>query len=56
MLDAKHRRARAKQFLRLSRLAEDAEIAERYKDLADAYTQLAERQEALSCEAVLLPI
>jgi hypothetical protein len=48
MLDPKRRRARAQQFLRLSALAENAEIAERYKDLADAYRRLAQREEELA--------
>jgi hypothetical protein len=51
MLDPKRRRARAQEFLRLSELAESAEIAERYKDLADAYSRLAEREEELSSKA-----
>jgi len=51
MLDPKGRRARAQEFLRLSELAESADIAERYKDLADAYSRLAEREEELSSDA-----
>lgn len=45
MLDPKRCRARAQEFLRLSALAQNAEIAARYKDLADAYSRLAEREE-----------
>ena len=51
MLDPKRYRARAQEFLRLRALTQNAEIAERYKDLADAYNRLAEREEELSSEA-----
>jgi len=51
MLDPKCCRARAQEFLRLSASAQNPEIAERYKDLADAYNRLAEREEELSSEA-----
>lgn len=51
MLDPKRRRARAQEFRRLSALAQNPEIAARYKDLADAYSRLAEREEELSSQA-----
>jgi hypothetical protein len=51
MLDPKRCRARAQEFLILSELAENSEIAERYKDLANAYSRLAEREEELSSQA-----
>ena len=51
MLDPKRYRARAQEFLRLRALTQNAEIAERYKDLADAYNRLAEREEELSSDA-----
>src|SRR5690348_15511027 len=50
MLDPKRCRARAQEFLRLSALAQTAEIAERYKDLADAYGRLADHEEELSSQ------
>ena len=45
---AERYRARARRFLWFSTLTQSAEIAERYKDLADAYGRLAEREEAPS--------
>ena len=51
MVDPERCRARVQEFLRLSALAQNIEIAERYKDLADAYSRLAEREEELSPEA-----
>ena len=43
-------RARAEEFMRLSTMAATAELAERYKDLADAYARLAHREEEASFE------
>lgn len=52
MSDAKSRaqwcRARAREFFRLSTSAESAELADRYKDLAEAYARMADREEELT--------
>jgi len=42
---AKYHRARAQRLLWLSKLVQNAEIARRYKDLADAYKRLADGDE-----------
>jgi hypothetical protein len=41
-------RTRARRFLWFSTWTPSPEIAERYKELADAYGRLADREEALS--------
>lgn len=52
MPDAKSRaqwcHARAREFLRLSTSAESADLADRYKDLAETYARTADREEELT--------